>query len=169
MSSGRSSDFLRFCVEQKLQGNAEGLKESTVGVEVFGRAPDYDPKADAIVRVHARRVREKLSEYYQEIGRDDAIEISLPKGGYVPEIAKRLPTPIDVAQWDEIDVPIPPPPTSQGTRVHWHWLILVACVSVGLTVATVLAHRFETAPASHSPIPPMPFTSFLGQETTPTW
>jgi Tol biopolymer transport system component len=48
-------------------------------------------------------------------------------------------------------------------------MILVACVSMGLTIATLLVHRFEASPSSHNPAPPMPFTSFLGQETNPTW
>ena len=52
--------FLNFVVEQTLTGNGGSLKESVIGVEVFGRAPGYDPKADPIVRVQARRLRAKL-------------------------------------------------------------------------------------------------------------
>src|SRR5271166_1074491 len=57
--------FLSFVVEETLAGRGGGLKESVIGVEVFGRAPGYDPKVDPIVRVQARRLRAKLEAWYQ--------------------------------------------------------------------------------------------------------
>src|SRR5262249_1737653 len=42
----RLSGFLRFIVQQKLQGNTTALKETVIGTEVFGRKPDYDTHAD---------------------------------------------------------------------------------------------------------------------------
>ena len=41
--SERLSRFLRYVVEETLEGRSEGLKEITVGVDVFGRKPGYDP------------------------------------------------------------------------------------------------------------------------------
>jgi Tol biopolymer transport system component len=86
-NSARSSQFLRFCVERTLTGRAGELKETTIAVALFQRATDYDPKRDPIVRVHAMRVREKLSNYYGSDGSSDKIRIELPKGGYVPQIS----------------------------------------------------------------------------------
>src|SRR5258706_14663263 len=43
----RLSRFLRFLVERRLEGRAAELKESVIGVEVFGARPDYDPRRDA--------------------------------------------------------------------------------------------------------------------------
>jgi Tol biopolymer transport system component len=85
-ASARSAQFLRFCVERARDGHAAQLKETTIAVEVFNRPPDYDPKSDSIVRVHARRVRDKLDLYYRTTGADDPIRIDLPKGGYIPII-----------------------------------------------------------------------------------
>ncbi len=76
--------FLGFVVEEALVGRGALLKESVIGVEVFGRDPDYDPKVDPVVRVQARRLRTKLDEYYQA-NPPDGVRIALPKGGYVPE------------------------------------------------------------------------------------
>jgi Tol biopolymer transport system component len=90
-ASARSSQFLRFCVEHARYGQTAQLKETTIAIEVFNRPADYDPKSDAIVRVHARRVREKLEMYYRTAGADDAIRIDIPKGGYIPFIARSLP------------------------------------------------------------------------------
>ena len=80
----RLSRFLRFVVERHLAGRYEDLKESVIGIEVFARKPDYDTKLDPIVRTEARRLRERLSEYYKGAGPRDVLVIDLPKGGYVP-------------------------------------------------------------------------------------
>jgi hypothetical protein len=89
-TSARSAQFLRFCVEYGCGGESAQLKETTIAVEVFNRPPNYDPKSDAIVRVHARRVREKLEMYYRTAGAHDPIKIEIPKGGYIPQIVRAL-------------------------------------------------------------------------------
>jgi tetratricopeptide (TPR) repeat protein len=89
----RISGFLRFLVERHLAGRAYELKESVLGAEVFGRSPDYDPKRDPIVRTEAGRLRSRLIEYYAREGRDDALVIDLPKGGYVPVFHQRAARP----------------------------------------------------------------------------
>jgi TolB-like protein len=76
--------LLRLVVEQTLNGHPELLKEYSLGLEVFHRPPDYDPKVDPIVRVQARRLRSKLDEYYAREGANDRIVIQIPKGAYVP-------------------------------------------------------------------------------------
>src|SRR5215472_8556215 len=82
----RMKRFLRFIVENHLEGRDQELKESVLGVQIFGRPPDYDSKRDAVVRTEAGRLRARLSEYYLGEGKDDALVIDLPKGGYVPVI-----------------------------------------------------------------------------------
>jgi serine/threonine-protein kinase len=84
------SRFLRFVVERHLDGRNEELKESVIGVEVFGRKPDYNPKYDPIVRTEARRLRARLCEYYANGGKSDSLVIELPKGGYVPMVREVL-------------------------------------------------------------------------------
>jgi len=79
----RLSRFLRFIVEQHLEGKDPEVKESVIALEVFGR-PDHDPQKDSIVRTEASRLRARLSEYYLGPGKDDAVIIELPKGAYVP-------------------------------------------------------------------------------------
>jgi hypothetical protein len=77
VSSARMSRFLRCSVEETLAGRGEELKETTIGLAVYDRATDYDPRVDPIVRVEARRLREKLSQYYETDGREDSIVIEL--------------------------------------------------------------------------------------------
>ena len=82
----RLSNFLRFIVESHLAGKVDHLKESVIGVEVFGRLPDYDPRQDSVVRTEAAKLRARLAEYYSAEGASDAVVIEVPKGGYVPVI-----------------------------------------------------------------------------------
>jgi TolB-like protein/Flp pilus assembly protein TadD len=80
----RLSKFLRFVVDQHLQGKAVELKESLVGIEVFGRRPGFDPRHDSVVRTEAARLRVRLTQYYAGEGAGDPVVIELPKGGYAP-------------------------------------------------------------------------------------
>ncbi|MBC7925540.1 MAG: hypothetical protein H7039_07775 [Bryobacteraceae bacterium] len=82
--SQRMCRFLRFVVERALAGEATALKEYLIGVEVFDRKEGYDPRVDPIVRVEARRLRSKLSSYYERDGRGTGPIIELPKGTYAP-------------------------------------------------------------------------------------
>src|SRR5215471_16194881 len=80
----RLTQFLKFVVEQHLEGKAGEIKESVIAMEVFGRGADHDPKQDSIVRTEASRLRARLNEYYLGDGKNDALVIELPKGGYAP-------------------------------------------------------------------------------------
>jgi TolB-like protein len=82
-NADRLSRFLRFVVERTLEGEGDQLKEYRLGTEVFDRPDDYDPRLDSIVRVEARRLRSKLTEYYDGPGRADPLVIRVDKGSYV--------------------------------------------------------------------------------------
>ena len=85
----RLLQLLTFVVESTLRGDAAHLKETTIGVEVFGRSPDYDPKVDTIVRSQAWRLRAKLRKYYSSEGANDPMVIDIPTGQYVPSFHVR--------------------------------------------------------------------------------
>jgi len=85
----RLVQLLNFIVGATLKGEAIYLKETTIGVAVFGRSPDYDPKVDTIVRSQAWRLRAKLKKYYASEGLEDTLFIDLPLGHYVPVFSTR--------------------------------------------------------------------------------
>jgi TolB-like protein/Tfp pilus assembly protein PilF len=87
--SNRLSRFLRFVVEQTLDGHEDSLKEYTIGTEAYGRKIDFDPGQDTIVRTEARRLRSKLKEYYETEGKSDDVVIFMRTGSYVPVIRWR--------------------------------------------------------------------------------
>ena len=79
----RQSRFLRFVVDAALQSPEATIKEFDIGIAVYDRRTDYDPRTDPIVRVEAARLRARLREYY-EMTPPELVRIDLPKGGYVP-------------------------------------------------------------------------------------
>src|ERR1700730_16871858 len=71
--SQRPSRFLRYVVEQTLQGRGEKIKEYTIATEVFGRDESFDPRLDPLVRVEATKLRSRLATYYKNDGYADLI------------------------------------------------------------------------------------------------
>ena len=82
--------FLRYVVEETLAGRSGSLKEYSLGVVAFDRGDEFDPRMDPIVRVQARNLRVRLSQYYAGAGAHDPILIDLPKRTYVPVFRARV-------------------------------------------------------------------------------
>ena len=90
--SHRQQQFLRHLIDHKLAGRLSALREIAVGIEFFRRRADtYDPKVDAVVRVEAARLRQRLARYYHGEGAAAPFEISLDKGSYLPVFRVRAP------------------------------------------------------------------------------
>jgi hypothetical protein len=84
VSSPSLSRFLRYVVEETVAGRSGAIKEYTLGLNVFDRGEEFNPRLDPIVRVQARNLRSRLEKYYLAQGGEDPIRIELPKGTYVP-------------------------------------------------------------------------------------
>jgi len=76
--------FLTYIIEETLGGRSNTIKEYTIAINVLNKPVSFKPQQDAIVRIHAGRLRRALNYYYKEPGISDQIEISVPKGSYVP-------------------------------------------------------------------------------------
>ncbi len=83
-SSKRSVAFLKYVMEQTLNGLADQIKERTIGVEVFGRDPSYDTNLDHIVRTAATELRKKLATYYVDEKHRSELRVELVPGSYIP-------------------------------------------------------------------------------------
>ncbi len=129
-NADRMSGFLRYVVERAIAGESDQVKEYVIGVAVFGRDEQYDPRLDSIVRVEARRLRTKLDEYYASDGRTDPIVISVPRGSYTPTFERR-------------PAPAPPSPTpavdhTPRTR-PWRPGLGLGALAIAVLVALPLA------------------------------
>src|SRR5215469_3520141 len=90
-NSERLRELLRYTVTEALEGRRASLKESVLGVTVFGRKPGYDSDANSIVRVEFARLRKKLEQYYEGEGARESWRIAFPKGSYAPEFTRTEP------------------------------------------------------------------------------
>lgn len=86
-SSQRCQALFRYITERTLAGDTQSLKERTLGVDVFGRDPDYDTNADPVVRGTAGEIRKKLAQYYQDPSHQGELKIELVPGSYVPRFS----------------------------------------------------------------------------------
>lgn len=105
-NSKRYAAVLRYIVERTLDGSDANLKERTIGIEVFGRAPDYDTASDHVVRSAVAEIRKRLAQYYQEDANGGELRIEVQPGSYVPQFRltpdRALP---DVAEPRAVPVP----------------------------------------------------------------
>lgn len=80
--------ILAYVCQKHFQRESSSLKEYNIAVEALGRPPDFDPQADAIVRVDAHLLRKRLHLYYECEGKHHDIQIVLPSGQYAPEFVR---------------------------------------------------------------------------------
>ncbi|HTS43063.1 MAG TPA: hypothetical protein VMH01_01600 [Puia sp.] len=76
--------FLLFIVHETLEGRSNQLKEYTIAINVLEKPAGFKPWENGIVRIHAGRLRRALNMYYREMGCNDPIFITIPKGKYIP-------------------------------------------------------------------------------------
>jgi tetratricopeptide (TPR) repeat protein/TolB-like protein len=130
--------FLAYIVQRTLDGNEQAIKAYSIAVDVFGRPADFDPQADPIVRVQARRLRALLDEYYAGPGLGDLIQIHLPVGRYIPEF-----TAMPEGGEPSVEPAAPVTPRRQGRRLRpdTSWVIRGA-VLLGLAVAVYAGYAW---------------------------
>jgi hypothetical protein len=80
--SPKLRDLLTYTASCSLKGKRDLLSEPQIGVAVFGRPSGYNSGDDSIVRVQARKLREKLGDYFQGEGAAEPVIITIPKGRY---------------------------------------------------------------------------------------
>ncbi len=127
-NSKRYPNLLRYVVERALDGHPGHLKERTLGIEVFGRDPDYDTNLDPVVRTSAVEVRKRIAQYYHDSAHETEIRIDFPPGSYLPEFRHPV-RPVGDA----------PPSMRRRTRV-------IAGISTALLVAFAVFQASVWAP-----------------------
>lgn len=152
--SHQLSALLRHVVEETIAGRTAGLKEYSLGLEVFHRPADYDPRNDAIVRVQASLLRKRLTAYYEHEGRDSALRITLPRGGYVPQFETVEPE-ATIPDTPAENAPLPAAPPRPS------WPLILGGFIAGAVLAGGLAIWFSTRPAVASAECPPLWEAFL--------
>lgn len=143
--SPQLAKFLDYIVRRKIEGQEQAIKAYAIAVDVLGRPADFDPQADPIVRVQARRLRSLLDQYYRTEGLSEPLQIRLPVGRYVPEFVVQAAVAVapEVETEAEAAAPVVPellptePAKSRGFNVSWFALLTALVGLLVLTLALV--------------------------------
>ena len=126
-SSAKLRDFLFYVSDCALRNAPEEATEQHVGIRVFQRPPGYNCAEDNIVRTHARSLRQKLAEYFQNEGSQEKTIIEIPKGHYLPVFHSAIPA-------------VPMLPAIDATKIEssnskLKWLVIALLLGVCFAVA----------------------------------
>ena len=135
-------NLMAYLAEKSLSGEAQNLKEYTVGLDVFGKPSTYDPRQESVVRMHVGRLRQKLTEYYRTEGVEDPMIVDLPKGGFALTFALR-----PVAIEPEVAPPVVPVRTISHREITLAALLAVALVAAGYFAVRLLRVEETTGSA----------------------
>lgn len=160
--------FLLYISEHAISGRTDRLKEQTIGTEVLGRRPNYDPADDNIVRVRAHELRGRLERYFTSEGVNEPFIITIPKGAYTPEfVLRETGTPEELQPEPQAEEPAPPEPKTGSTVTATaatpkltarQWIVFASVVllaivcSVAITQYVSARKSGTTATALSSPI-----------------
>jgi hypothetical protein len=154
--------FLLYITENAIQGRIEKLKEQAIGTEVLGRAPDYNPTDDNIVRVRAHELRGRLEKYFSSDGRDEPVIITIPRGAYAPEFILRPSASQETApakpqfaeELPRLPTPVEPVDSSRGKLSGIHWIAFAATLLIAITASVLITRylvRIESQSSSKQP------------------
>ena len=156
-NSKRYAAVFRYIVERTLEGNETQLKERTIGIEVFHRAPDYDTANDHVVRSAMSEVRRRLTQYYSESGSESEVRIGLQPGSYIPHfnraaasrsehsIASAEAAPATLTEVLPLLTPTTRATSSTRSRIQRH-ATLFGIVAVVLAAAGLLFMEYSSDP-----------------------
>lgn len=135
----RLAALLEYLCTRYFQGDTESIKEYNIATDVFGRAADFDQGSDAIVRVEMHRLRKKLKEFYAGEGAEQALEIVIQSGHYLPEFVTR---PRDLGLAAQLDTAAPETVQNAQKSGLPGWLISLAA---GLLLAALVGIALTTS------------------------
>jgi hypothetical protein len=153
--SPRLSALLSYLCSKALSGEADQLKEYTIGVEVLGRPASFDPTEDAGARVEIHRLRKRLSDFYKDEGGAHPVHIEIPQGQYAPLFVSSEPG-------KPAETPVPPPDVNprageaaieERGRSRMFWSVLAAAAGLGILIPVFASLRKPAAPAVANPVP----------------
>lgn len=116
-------------------------KEVEVAIDAFGRSPGFDAGQDALVRVHAHKLRRRLEEHYRVEAPEQAWRLVVPRGEYRLSLEGRE-VAAEEASAPEVAGGVPAPrPVGRRERLAWIFCGLLAATCLGLLLHEWLAQR----------------------------
>jgi hypothetical protein len=129
--SPKLSRLLSYLCDKYFSGEANGVKEYCIAVDVLGRDSEFDPQLDSAVRVDVYYLRKRLNDCYALEARDHRVQIVLPKGQYIPQFLFRA----------EPEIPAPTQPQVEEEKMVSRENLIVAGTSSCELPATLRPNR----------------------------
>ena len=130
---GRAATFLRYVVNETVEGRGSRIKGYSIAIEVFGRDTDFT-QDDPVVRIEAGRLRRSLERYYLVAGQGDPVRIDIPKGGYVPTFTWNNPAHLETTETEPSAFsrprPVPPKPLWRAKPAMLATIIAVSAIVI---------------------------------------
>jgi hypothetical protein len=138
------SHLLSYLCEKTFAGETDQIKEYSVALDVFDRRESFDQDTDSIVRVHANRLRKRLSEYYAAEGASHPLHIVIPLGQYVPlfqHVSKSDETTISLSSNPlKVEASLETGPYSRP-QAFWFTTVAVILLSAAVVAAFIASRR----------------------------
>jgi hypothetical protein len=105
-------EILIYVCQRVLSDPSAVIREQEIGCNALGRKADFNPQEDNIVRVQISQVRKRLDEYFASDGKDEPVQITIPKGAYLPRFEPKqepeppLMAPVPVQRRNSPAIPI---------------------------------------------------------------
>ena len=158
-TSRQCQDLFRYIVAHSIAGSDDLLRERVIGVEVFGRAADYDAAEDPVVRLRAADIRKRLAQYYQ--ARENELgdwKIEIPTGSYKAQFHRSEGSLSQVAILAGVARPRMEPPVlseaetlrsnARGLKRKLFWGAILLAGSLVAVLAGVMLTRTASPPKS---------------------
>ena len=158
--------LLLYICRMTISDRANEINEQRIGIDVYGRSPNYDPATDGIVRSHATRLRQRLELYFSSEGAYELFRIEIPRGGYVPRFYTLESTPpvsssvpiqtgmvADAPASGPGPLPSPVPEVSRQRPPRHNWIgpFLTGLAIAGALIGITLHLRHDAALAAGKP------------------
>jgi len=166
--------FLRYVVEKTLDSDTAALRERQIGISVFERPLDWDPKLDNIVRSEARRLRSKLEAYAANNDPDETVRITMPTGGYgvhfeelCPQVVSSGEPAADLLGQSIVENAIlPQGPTGRFAGKRAWWAVVVAGAVI-LSILSIVILRRPGFRVREDEYEIVPFSAEVGLQFSP--
>jgi hypothetical protein len=95
-------EILLYIVRRAVVSHTVAIREQEIACNVLRRRGDFNPSDDNIVRVQVGHLRKKLELYFAGEGAHEPVELSIPRGTYIPRFAARAKAPKEESETDGI-------------------------------------------------------------------
>ena len=143
-SSKRCQEFLRYIVNETIEGRREEITERSIAHTVFGKGQRFEPSEDSLVRVKGHEMRRRLAQYYRD-NPNSEVRIELPLGSYVPTFSSRVLSEQTPAVEESPAPPLPLEPLITRRKAFW-WLGGAAVAAAAISVSRYTFNKHTYTP-----------------------